>query len=302
MDKQAKITNIILPLFLVVVLPVLAAAQQSKELSTPLVLVPEGKFILGMREQGVWNFIATLDKIYGENSIDVRVFDNALGGEPVRLSAYRIAAHEVTIAQYAAFLNAIADTGKHYHPEMADPSTCGISRVDGTYAVAPDRGKYPVVYVNWYDAAAYAAWAGMRLPTEAEWERAARGTSGRRFPWGDELSDGKANHGRPTKDGDLPDPSDGFMHTAPVTAFPEGKTPLGVLGLSGNVWEWTADWYAPDTYAKIADLNPGGPERGLRKVARGGSFRSWGPTLSSIYRGKHTPDTIADDLGFRCAK
>ncbi len=270
--------------------------------AAPLVYIAEGKFILGLREQGAWNFIATLDKVYGENSVDVTVFDNAIWGEPVRLAEYRISATEVTVAQYTAFLNAVADTGRHYHPEMGDPSTCGIKRAGGRYTVAAGRENYPVVYVNWYDAAAYAAWAGMRLPTEAEWEKAARGTDGRLFPWGDLLLPENCNHGRPTKDGDFPDPSDGFVHTAPVSAFPAGKTPLGVAGMAGNVWEWTADWYVPDGYKRNSVVDPHGPERGTRKVARGGSFRSWGPALSPVYRGKFTPETIADDLGFRCVK
>jgi formylglycine-generating enzyme required for sulfatase activity len=293
---------LILVLGLAVITGAIAAATQppAEKTATPLAYVPEGKFILGMSEQGIRNFIATLEQTYGENRIDITVFDNALGGIPVRLDAYRIAAQTVTMAQYAEFLNAIADTGQHYHPEMADGATCGIRRVENNYTVVSGREQYPVVYVNWYDASAYAAWAGMRLPTEAEWERAARGTKGRRFPWGDLLVEKNTNHGRPTKEGDFPDPADGFTNTAPVAAFPEGQTPLGVMNMAGNVWEWTADWYAPDAYGKITGSNPTGPERGMRKVVRGGSFRSWGPTLSAIYRGKQTPETIADDLGFRC--
>jgi len=266
-----------------------------------MVHVPEGKFVLGLTEQGARNFVVTLQRVYGDTAVSLGVFDDAVYGKPVRLAEYCIDPYPVTVAQYAAFLNA-AGGEEHYHPEMADVARCGIRKNGQQFDVLPGRDNFPVVFVTWYDAKAYAAWAGRRLPTEAEWEKAARGTIGTRFPWGDLLIPENANHGRFGPQDDLPDSSDGFRYTAPVTAFARGRTASGVFGMSGNVWEWTADWYAPGAYQEIMISNPTGPETGAKKVVRGGSFRSWGPLLASMYRGKRNPDAIADDLGFRCVR
>jgi len=245
--------------------------------------------------------VVTLEKICGENTFDIDIFDDAIWGKPVRLSAFRIESHPVTVAQYTAFLDATGGD-KHYHLEMADAARCGIRKIGNEYEVFPGRENYPVVYVSWYDAGAYATWAGMRLPTEAEWEKAARGSTGFCFPWGDRLIREYTNHGRCTPDGGVPDLSDGYLYTAPVDVLRQGETPTGLSGMSGNVWEWTADWYAPGAYQEIAASNPPGPQSGEYKVVRGGSFRSCGPTLSAIYRGKFKPATITDDVGFRCVK
>ncbi len=269
---------------------------------TPLVTIPDGKFVLGLPEQAIWNFLTILDQHYGKDAVDITVFDDAVNDQPVRVRSYQIEAYPVSVAQYTKFLNSSPGASKHYHTEMADPATCGIIKSEHGFSVAAGRADFPIVYVTWFDASAYAAWAGMRLPTEAEWERAARGQIGRLFPWGDKLDLEKLNHGRLTKKGCVPDPSDGFTNTSPVNAFPRGQTPKGVANLAGNVWEWTADWYRPDTYANMSAINPAGPDRGIRRVIRGGSFRSSGSELSSVYRGKQKPDMIADDIGFRCVK
>ena len=301
MARMTKNAGILAACFFVFTAAASTQCPPTDDASAPMVRIPEGKFILGMSEQGVNHFIVTLQRVFGDSTISISVFDDAIYGKPVRLAEYCIDPYLVTVAQYAAFLNT-AGGEKYYHPEMADATKCGIRKSAARYEVVPGRENYPVVFINWYDASAYAIWAGKRLPTEAQWEKAARGTVGTRFPWGDMLVDENANHGRFGVQGDLPDSSDGHAFTSPVTAFAKGRTAAGLFQMSGNVWEWTADWHVPDAYREITGSNPTGPAQGTYKVIRGGSFRSWGPMLSSVYRGKLDPTAIADDVGFRCVK
>ena len=121
--------------------------------------------------------------------------------------------------------------------------------------------EHPVVNVNWDQANAYATWAGGRLPTEAEWEKACRGTDGRIYPWGDEP---------PTAE--LANFANNVGDTTPVGSYPNGASPYGALDMAGNVWEWTADWYAADYYANSPPANPPGPATGDVRVVRGGAF------------------------------
>lgn len=184
-----------------------------------------------------------------------------------------------------------------------------------------DRMDHPVVHVSWEDAAAYAAWAGKSLPTEAQWERAARfGQGGRRFPWGDDLVPGGV-HQANIWQGRFPfvdTGADGFTGTAPVGSFPPNAA--GVADLSGNVWEWTADRYRADAYARRVSTsptgqpptNPTGPTEGLdprmphatrTHVQKGGSFlchASYCSSYRSSARMSSTPDSGMSHLGFRC--
>ncbi len=161
-----------------------------------------------------------------------------------------------------------------------------------------DRPDFPVVLVTWREAAAFCDWAGGRLPTEAEWERAARGRGGRRYPWGDVYNSALANHGR--LGWDLLDGGDGALELAPVGSYPDGRTPDGIADLAGNVEEWVGDWYSPD-YPETSEVNPRGPETGDSKVVRGGGYATARPWLRGAARGHDEPGARRSWRGFRCA-
>lgn len=248
----------------------------------------------------------------------------------VKLAPFRIAATSVSNAQYAAFA---AETGYRtvaetegwsfvFHLLLDQPSRWpehppGLPwwrRVDGAYWAAPegpgtsweDRADHPVTHMTWYDALAYVTWAGLRLPFEAEWERAARGGLARKkFPWGNKLvpDDGFAMN---TWQGDFPDHNtaeDGYVGTAPVTAFePNG---YGLYNTTGNVWEWVADYFGPrPAPSKLPELNPTGPEIGTARVQRGGSFLchvSYCDRYHVHSRTQNDPDSSTSNSGFRVA-
>jgi formylglycine-generating enzyme required for sulfatase activity len=191
----------------------------------------------------------------------------------VTLDGYWIDKNLVTVAQYQKFCE---DSGR----KMPDPPTWGW------------KADHPIVNVSWDDARAYADWAGASLPTEAQWEKAARGTDGRKYPWGDEWDTGK-----------LWSSADGKKSgTAPVGSFPEGASPYGALDMAGNVWEWCADFYGKDYYKNSPALNPKGPRYSEERVLRGDSWAdSNEDNFRCAYRVRGDPAVRADNLGFRCA-
>lgn len=176
---------------------------------------------------------------------------------------------------------------------------------EGPGTTLEGRGNHPVVHISWADAAAYAAWAGKRLPTEAEWEYAARGGLEQKlYPWGDELTpDGK--HLCNIWQGQFPaedTAEDGYAGTCPVDAFPPNG--FGIYSVTGNTWEWVADWFDPNFHVDGPRNDPKGPPTGDVKVMKGGSFlchASYCNRYRVAARTRNTPDSSTSNLGFRCA-
>ncbi len=241
--------------------------------SAEMVWVPAGEFLMGCSDDD-------LDAIcHRRQDIKRKDFADQQPQHVVRLDGFWIYKYDVTVAQYRKFC---AKTGREM-PEQPPWS----------------KENLPVVNVSWYDATAYAKWAGARLPTEAEWEKAARGTDGRIFPWGDQWDAEKCNNNN------CHSPLRGGLHgyrATPGGSFPASASPYGVQDMAGNVWQWCADWYAPEYYAHAPASNPGGPATGEERVQRGGSWGSSSVTIMCAGRNHEAPDlTFHDDGGFRCA-
>ncbi|MDO8355396.1 MAG: SUMF1/EgtB/PvdO family nonheme iron enzyme [Nitrospirota bacterium] len=196
------------------------------------------------------------------------------------LDAFAIDRYEVANFYYQQFVDA---TG---HRKSGPPSRYAknMSRMRGI--------NQPVVYVSWEDAEAYCHWKGKRLPTEAEWEKAMRGTDGRLWPWGNVEQPNGANWARV---------QDGHDVAAPVGAVLTDKSPYGVMDGAGNVMEWVADWYAESYFKETPERNPQGPEFGTFRVLRGGGYATTGADIRITSRSKMVSDFRDETIGFRCA-
>jgi formylglycine-generating enzyme required for sulfatase activity len=198
----------------------------------------------------------------------------------VWLDAYEMDRHEVTTRQYAAFL---AVTGRE-RPWQWDTVNHA------------EHGDRPVIGVSWTDTEAYCRWNGKRLPTEAEWEKAARDGDERNYPWGNQVpTPDLANFGLGVR----------FSYgqaLTPVGRYERGQSPYGLYDMAGNVWEWVSDWYEGGYYEKSPARNPQGPEHGQLKVLRGGSWSELPKYLLTYGRFKLDPVTRNSYVGFRCAR
>lgn len=156
--------------------------------------------------------------------------------------------------------------------------------------------RLPITGVTFHDAERFCAFVGGRLPSEAEWERAARGNDARTFPWGDAFHEMLCNHASSTR---RPAEADGYEALAPVDSFRAGRSPYGVVNMAGNAWEWTKDYYEP-SYAARLTVNPEGPREGTARVLRGGSFRSEPHSVRVSRRMPAPAEGAYPDVGFRC--
>jgi len=210
------------------------------------------------------------------------------------------------------FFGLLSQSALDMHPKVVTrtPWWCAIPGAKWDQPEGPDsdishRMDHPVVHVSWNDAQAYCQWSGKRLPSEAEWEYAARGGLVQKaFPWGDELTPG-GKHFCNIWQGNFPDYNsldDGFLGTSPVKTFQPNN--YGFYNMAGNVWEWCGDWFSRDFHLSASRDNPQGPLYGTSRVMRGGSFlchRSYCNRYRVAARSSNTPDSSTSNLGFRCA-
>jgi len=233
-----------------------------------MVRVPAGEFIMGSEE---WS-------------------ENEKPAHTVYLDAFYIDTYEVTNADYRRCVQA---------GECTAPTTCDWG--DPTYNDA-DKTNHPVICVNWFEAKSYCEWQGKRLPTEAEWEKAARGIDGRTYPWGNNFDGKRLNFCDKSCEYNQANQvyDDGYAQTAPVGSYELGKSPYGAYDMAGNVWEWVADWYDSSYYRNSPKRNPTGADTGKYRVIRGGSWNDDNYSSRAAFRYYLNPNSRNHNLGFRC--
>ena len=282
-----------------------------------MILIPEGTFFMGSTSQNIEDLLKT------DRTIEAERLEGEMPQREVFLSAYLIDKYPVTNAQYKKFIESGGYTQKTCWSEagwqyVSQTNPLGSGDLDNVMNGEPDC---PVVNVSWFEAEAFARWAGKRLPTEAEWEKAARGTDGRIYPWGNEFDKTRLNCAEAK-----------FEKPTAVTRYSQGQSVYGCFDMAGNVWEWVADWYDSQYYRHAPNKDPRGPTMGeenpyfgrpeevgisiyeLRpsptsgalspcKVLRGGSWNGSGVVhVRCANRDYDEPAYKNDTIGFRCAK
>ena len=242
-----------------------------------MILIPEGSFTMG--------FVIENENNWGD-----------IDEEPVykvNLSAYWIDKYEVTSSSFSNFLN---ENKKKAHQFIEITPAVTVKLEKDVYKPRKGLKKFPVNRVSWFGAEAYCRWRGKRLPTEAEWEKAARGTDQRIFPWGNEFPDNsRATYRRKFKE-------KGFQVMEPVDGMINGISPYGAHHMAGNVWEWVSDWFDAAVYQDDNRVDPKGPESGISKVLRGGNWYYKAYYMRTTYRFNEKPDVFKVWQGFRCAR
>ncbi len=250
-------------LWLIAPLPLVAAPPVQP---TTMITIAPGEFTMGSSEKDIeW-----AAQTFFSESLDY--YRDETPAHTVNLPAYKIDITEVTIGQYRLYRE---QTG------VPAPKFMDNDRFN--------QDSQPVVGITWQEAADYCATMGKRLPTEAEWEKAARGTDGRTYPWGNEPDETQAN---------IRGKKDGYRYSAPVGLDQYGISPYGIRDMAGNVWEWTADWYQPHP----GNIHPNDFYGKQFRVIKGGSWFSNMDLARITVRGKSLPDRRNNFLGFRCAK
>lgn len=246
--------------------------------SAPVITIPAGPFLIGSKRID--------DDPYG---LGTQFDDTELPQQRVWLDRYDMDRDEVSLGEYLAFL-------QHRTEHPADELQKLIRHVITIHSVSDQTlTRWPALYVTWHEAKDYCASRGKRLPTEAEWEKAARGSDAKLFPWGDAAPDHqRAMFGQH------------HMHEIPILSSVDshrgGESPYGLRHMAGNVAEWTQDWFGFDYYAYMPERNPPGPPNGRYKSLRGGSWKSMPIMLRTATRSGSPPDQRSATVGFRCAK
>ena len=258
-----------------------------------MVYVPEGEFKMGSNYEATAYGRKLCREYYGKDwpaVCTVANFGDETPAHMVKLDSYWIDQTEVTNGQYRKCEQASACT----------PPTDTSSYYRSAYYGNPEFADYPVTWVTRDQASDYCVWAGGRLPTEAEWEYAARSPESWHFPWGDSFDGTRLNYCDVNCDAGPNDPTvdDGYADTAPVGSFPSGASWVGALDMAGNVREWVADWYGP--YTAEAQVNPTGPVTGEATIPHGGSWLDLPFLIRSANRGGDPPDYSRHNVGFRC--